>query len=56
MSQEPTITSSDVLSIFQPTAAIDYIRNVNKQRPDADLHVIWTFLEQRLQMPIKPIL
>ena len=37
MSQEPTISSS-VLSLFQPKtlAAIDYIRNVNKQRPDAE--------------------
>ena len=36
MSQEPIISSSDVLSLFQPKilAAIDYIRNVNKQRPD----------------------
>ena len=38
MSEEPTIGSSDVLSLFQPKilAAIDYIRNVNKQRPDAE--------------------
>ena len=38
MSQEPTISSSDVLSLFQPKilAANDYIRNVNKQRPDAE--------------------
>ena len=38
MSQEPTISTSDVLSLFQPKilAAIDYIRNVNKQRPDAE--------------------
>ena len=38
MSQEPTISSSDVLSLFQPKilAAIDYIRNVNKQLPDAE--------------------
>ena len=38
MSQEHTIRSSDVLSLFQPKilAAIDYIRNVNKQRPDAE--------------------
>ena len=38
MSQEPTIRSSDVLLLFQPKilAAIDYIRNVNKQRPDAE--------------------
>ena len=38
MSQEPTISSSDVLSLLQPKilAAIDYIRNVNKQRPDAE--------------------
>ena len=38
MSQEPTISSSDALSLFQPKilAAIDYIRNVNKQRPDAE--------------------
>ena len=38
MSQEPTISSSDVLSLFQPKilTAIDYIRNVNKQRPDAE--------------------
>ena len=38
MSQEPTSSSSDVLSLFQPKilAAIDYIRNVNKQRPDAE--------------------
>ena len=38
MSQEPTISSSDALLLFQPKilAAIDYIRNVNKQRPDAE--------------------
>ena len=38
MSEEPTNSSSDVLSLFQPKtlAAIDYIRNVNKQRPDAE--------------------
>ena len=38
MSQEPTITSSDVLSLFQSKtlAAIDYIRNFNKQRHDAE--------------------
>ena len=38
MSQEPTISSSDVLSLLQPKilTAIDYIRNVNKQRPDAE--------------------
>ena len=38
MSQEPTIISSDILSLFQPKmlAAIDYIRNVNKKRPDAE--------------------
>ena len=38
MSQEPTFRSSDVLSLFQPKilAAIDYITNVNKQRPDAE--------------------
>ena len=38
MSQEPTISSSDVLSLLQPKilSAIDYIRNVNKQRPDRE--------------------
>ena len=38
MSQEPTIISSDILSLFQPKmlAAIDYIRNVNKERPGAE--------------------
>ena len=38
MSQELTINSSDVLSLLQPKilAAIDYIRNVNKQPPDAE--------------------
>ena len=38
MSQEPTINSIDFLSLFQPKklAAIDYIRNVNKQRPGAE--------------------
>ena len=38
MSEEPTISSSAVLSLFQPNAlaAIDYIRNVNMQRPDAE--------------------
>ena len=38
MSQELTSSSSDVLSLFQPNilAAIDYIRNVNKQRPGAE--------------------
>ena len=38
MSQEPTINSSDVLSLFQPKilSAIDYIRNVNKQCPNAE--------------------
>ena len=38
MSREPTISSSNVLSLFQPKvlAAIDYIRNVNKQSPNAE--------------------
>ena len=38
MSQEHTISSSDVVSLFQPKvlAAIDYIRNVNKQRAYAE--------------------
>ena len=38
MSQEPTISSSDVLSLFQSKilAAINYIRNVNKQCLDAE--------------------
>ena len=38
MSQEPSFRSSYVLSLFQPKilAAIDYITNVNKQRPDAE--------------------
>ena len=38
MSQELTISCSDVLSLFQPKIleAIDYIRNVNKQLPDAE--------------------
>ena len=38
MSEESTISSSDVLSLLQPKilAAIDYIRNVNKQRPNAE--------------------
>ena len=38
MSQEPTINSNDILSLFQPKIleAIDYIRNINKQRPDAE--------------------
>ena len=38
MSQEPTISSSDDLSLFQPKvlAAIDYNINANKQRPDAE--------------------
>ena len=38
ISQELTISSSDVLSLFQPKilAAIDYIGNVNKQRPNAE--------------------
>ena len=38
MSQEPNISSSDILSLFQPKilSAIGYIRNVNKQRPDAE--------------------
>ena len=37
-SQEPTISSGDVLFLFQPKilASIDYIRNVNKQHPDAE--------------------
>ena len=38
MSQEPTISTRDVLSLFQPKrlVAIDYIKNINKQRPDAE--------------------
>ena len=38
MSQEPTISSSDDLSLFQPKvlAALDYNINANKQRPDAE--------------------
>ena len=38
MSQEPTISSNDVLSLLQPKilSAIDHIRNVNKQRPDPE--------------------
>ena len=38
ISQEPTISKSDVLSVFQPKilAAIDCIRYVDKQRPDAE--------------------
>ena len=38
MSQEPTISSSDALSLLQSKilAAIDYIRNVNKERLDAE--------------------
>ena len=38
MSQEPTNSSNDVFLLFQPKilAAIDYIRNVNKQRTDAE--------------------
>ena len=38
MSQKPAISSTDVLSLFQPKilAAMDYIRNVNKQRPDTE--------------------
>ena len=37
MSQEPTTSNSNALSLFQPKilAAIDDIRNINKQRPDA---------------------
>ena len=44
MSQEPIISSSDVLSLFQPKilAAIDYIRNVNKQRPDVYRYIFRT--------------
>ena len=46
MSQEPTISSSDVLSLLQPKilTAIDYIRNVNKQRPDAE--VIYKYISR----------
>ena len=54
MSQEYTISSSDVLSFFQPKilAAIDYIWNVKKQYPDAEpIHK--TFLEQRFQVSVK---
>ena len=38
MSEEPTISTSDVLSLLQPKilAAIDYVRNVNKQRSDTE--------------------
>ena len=38
ISQEPTISKSDVLSVFQPKvlAAIDCIRYVDKQRTDAE--------------------
>ena len=54
MSQECTISSSDVLSFFQPKilAAIDYIWNVKKQYPDAEpIHK--KFLEQRFQVSVK---
>ena len=46
MSQEPTISSSEVLSLLQPKilAAIDYIRNVYKQRPDAE--VIYKYISR----------
>ena len=46
MSQEPTISNSDFLSLFQPKilAAIDYITNVNKQRPDAE--AIYKFISR----------
>ena len=38
MSQEPTISTSDVLSLLQPKilATINYVRNVNKQRSDTE--------------------
>ena len=38
ISQEPTISSSNALSLFQPKmlATIDDIKNINKQRPDAE--------------------
>ena len=38
MSQEPTISSSDIVSLFQPKilTSIDYIRNVNMQRTDVE--------------------
>ena len=36
--KNPTISSSDALSLFQPKilTAIDYIRNFNKQRPNTE--------------------
>ena len=49
MSQGPTISSSDVLSLFQLKilAAINYIRNVNKQHPDAEAiykYIAWNYM------------
>ena len=38
MPQEPTCSDSEILALFQPKilAAIYYIRNGNKQHPDAE--------------------
>ena len=47
MSQRPTISSSDVFSLFQSKilVAIDYIRNVNKQVTDAEAIYKYTWTE-----------
>ena len=46
MSQEPTTSSSDIVSLFQPKilTSIDYIRNVNKQR--TDLEAIYKYISR----------
>ena len=45
MSQEPTINSSNVLSLFQPKiAVIDYIRKTNKQGLNAQ--VIYKYISR----------
>ena len=57
MPQEPTCGGSGILSLFQPKilAAIYYIRNGNKQHPDAEA-IYKYILERKHQMLIKPIL
>ena len=53
MSQEPIISSCDALSLFQPKilATIDYIRNVDKQLPDAE--AIYKYISRKEASNIK---
>ena len=53
MSQEPIISSCDALSLFQPKilATIDYIRNVDKQLPDAE--AIYKYISRKEASNVK---